>query len=494
MRDLDFSCGGLLPLIAPLEARPALRDDRSENWLTREDIRAASLRLAEQIASDRKRLIFVLCGNNCGTVIGFLAAAAAGHAIALIDPSLPADKLKGLVEAYEPELVLGTHDVSELLRDLTDASARWRSFESPGGDIEWMARHGGSPSVEINPALRLILSTSGTTGGQKYVRLSRNAIVANAAQIAEALDIGQDSTGIAHLPLHYAYGLSVVTSHLAAGGRVYLVTDSIGSPSFWAKISAAGGSHFPGVPFHYAALDAVLAQLGAGAVPDSVKVFTQAGGALYTRVQAEIHELATSRDGRFFVMYGQTEASPRMSTLQHSDFLRKVGSVGAALPGGRLSIVDDEGTPLPTNQVGAVVYEGPNVMMGYAMSRSDLSKGNELNGRLETGDLGRLDPDGFLYLVGRTKRFAKIAGNRLGLDEIENDLSTVCSVVCLDLGDEIAVIHDQESEAALISRIRELVGDYRIPVSSFSLLRTAQIPRGANGKVDYSQLRDRFGD
>jgi acyl-CoA synthetase (AMP-forming)/AMP-acid ligase II len=493
MRGLDFSCGGLLPLVAPLEARPALCDDRSENWLTREDLRIASLGLAEQIASDRKRLIFVLCGNNSQTVIGLLAAAAAGQAVALIDPSLPADKLKALVEAYEPELVFGTRDVRELLRDLTDASARWRSFESSGGDIEWMARRGGSPSVEINPSLQLILGTSGTTGGRKYVRLSREAIVANAAQIAEALDIGQDSAGIGHLPLHYAYGLSVITSHLAAGSRVYLMTDSIGSPSFWAKISAVGGSHFPGVPFHYAALDAALARLGASVVPDSVTVFTQAGGALSPRVQAEMHELATSRHGRFFVMYGQTEASPRMTTLQHSDFLRKAGSVGAALPGGRLSIVDERGTPLPADSVGAVVYEGPNVMMGYAISRSDLSKGDELKGRLETGDLGRLDPDGFLTLTGRTKRFVKIAGNRLGLDEIENDLSTVCPVACLDFGDQIAVIHEQESETALMSRIKELAGNYRIPASSFSLLRTGRIPRGANGKVDYAQLQDSLG-
>src|SRR5271165_3641310 len=249
MRDLDPSCGGLLPLIAPLEPGPAVRDDRSEIWLTREDVRAGSLRLAEQIVSDRKRLVFLLCGNNSATIVSLLAAAAAGHAIALIDPSLPEDKLKGLVEAYEPELVCGTHDVGELLRDLTDASARWRSFESPAGDIAWMARQGGSPSVDIDPALQLILSTSGTTGGRKYVRLSRDALVANAAQIAETLSIGEHSTGIAHLPLHYSYGLSVVTSHLAAGGRVYLMTDSIASPVFGSRSTTPGGRISLASPF-----------------------------------------------------------------------------------------------------------------------------------------------------------------------------------------------------------------------------------------------------
>ena len=286
--------------------------------------------------------------------------------------------------------------------------------------------------------------------------------------------------------MHYSYGLSVVTSHLTAGGRLCLINDSITSPSFWSKIGKVGGSHFPGVPFHYVA----LARLGAGIVPQSVKVFTQAGGALDLRVQTKIHEWATQRGGQFFVMYGQTEASPRMATLQHGDHSRKAGSVGVALAGGRLSIVDENGATLPADAIGTVVYEGPNVMLGYAMSRSDLGKGDEMKGRLETGDLGRLDAEGFLYLTGRAKRFAKIAGYRLGLDEIEKELFAVCPVACLDLGEKIAVAHEQESETALKSRIRELADTYKVPSSSFALRKVVQIPRAASGKIDYARLKD----
>jgi acyl-CoA synthetase (AMP-forming)/AMP-acid ligase II len=484
--DLDFSCGGLLPLIAPLEAAPSICDDRSDIWLTREEVRAASLRLAEQIASERKRLVFLFCGPNSETVISLLAAAAAGHATVLIDPSLPEDRMKGLIEAYQPELILGSRDFGEKMRAGADPTADWRSLKSGTGVIEWTARDAEPPSIAIDPALEVLLSTSGTTGSRKYVRLSRDGILANARQIAEALAIDEQSAGVAHLPLHYSYGLSVVTSHLAAGGRICFVNDSLTSPSFWSKIAKLGGTHFPGVPFHYAA----LARLGAGIVPDSIKVFTQAGGALDPRIQTKIHEWATQRGGRFFVMYGQTEASPRITTLQHDDFSRKAGSVGVALAGGRLSIVDDKGVALPPDAVGTVVYEGPNVMLGYAMSRSDLGKGDEMKGRLETGDLGRLDAEGFLYLTGRTKRFAKIAGYRLGLDEIEQELFAVCPVACLDLGEKIAVAHEQESETALKSRIRELAANYKVPSTSFALRRIAQIPRGASGKIDYAQLKD----
>jgi acyl-coenzyme A synthetase/AMP-(fatty) acid ligase len=486
MKDLDLSCGGLLPLIRRLEASPAVYDDCNNSWLTREELRRASLDLAKAIASDQKRLVFLLCGVNSETIVGLLAGAASGHATALIDPSVPEQLLKGLIESYQPELILGQRGSREKPPDLSSGKATVGSAQSRAGVVEWIASEGDPSRPPIDPTLQLLLSTSGTTGSQKYVRLSRDAVVANASQIAQALALDEASVGIAHLPLHYSYGLSVVTSHLTSGGRLCLVNDSVTSPSFWSKIEKVGGSHFPGVPFHYVA----LARLGAGLVPESVKVFTQAGGALDLRVQSKIRDWATQRAGQFFVMYGQTEASPRMATLQHADHSRKAGSVGVALAGGQFSIVDDHGAPMPADAVGAVVYEGPNVMSGYAMSRADLGKGDEMKGRLETGDLGRLDAEGFLYLTGRTKRFAKIAGYRLGLDEIEKELFSVCPVACLDLGEKIAVAHEQDSETALKARVRVLADSYKVPSSSFALRRVPEIPRASSGKIDYARLKD----
>src|SRR6202789_3212669 len=486
MKGLDQTCCRLLPLIPRLEASPAVYDDRNAGWLRREELRNASLDLAKTIASDRKRLAFLLCSVNSETIVGLLAAAAAGHATALIDPALPEHLMTGLVESYQPDLILGPQGSSDRLPAGTNDNATLGSAQSGAGVVEWIARESGSSFPPIDPALQLLLSTSGTTGSQKYVRLSREAVVANARQIAQALAIDERSVGIAHLPLHYSYGLSVVTSHLMSGGRLCLINDSITSPSFWSKIESVGGSHFPGVPFHYVA----LARLGASLVPDSVKTFTQAGGALDLRVQTKIREWAAQRGGQFFVMYGQTEAAPRMATLQHADHARKAGSVGVALAGGQFAIVDESGAMLPADAVGTVVYEGPNVMLGYAMSRADLGKSDEMNGRLETGDLGRLDIEGFLYLTGRTKRFAKIAGYRLGLDEIEKELFSVCPVACLDLGEKIAVAHEQESEMALKARVRELAGTYKVPSSSFALRKIVQIPRASSGKIDYARLKD----
>ena len=486
MNDLDLTCGGLLPLIGPIEAAPAVRDDRGEAWLTREQIRAASLQLAGQIASTRKQLVFLFCGASSETLIGLLAAAAAGHATALIDPSLAEDRLKGLIDAYQPELVLGARDFGEKLRAVADASADTRSLKSQAGVVEWIARDAETPSVPIDPALGLLLSTSGTTGSRKYVRLSRDAIVANARQIAGALAIDDVSVGVAHLPLHYSYGLSVVTSHLAVGGRVCLVNDAITSPSFWSKIGHAGGSHFPGVPFHYAA----LARLGAGLIPDSVKVFTQAGGALDPRIQAKIHDWAAQRGGRFFVMYGQTEASPRMTTLQHADFARKTGSVGVALAGGRLSIVDDQGrAPAGRRDRSGGLRRAQrhaglrDVQVRPWQRRRDEGPARNRRSRAPRRR-GISLPDGPRQALRQDRRIPARAGrDRTGAHR-------VCPVACLDFGDKIAVVHEQESETALKSRVRELAANYKVPSSSFALRKVEQIPRGASGKIDYARLKD----
>ena len=169
MRELDNSCSGLLPLIARLEPAPAARDDRRDVWLTRGEVRTASLALAEAIASERKRLVFLFCGNSCETLIGLLAAAAAGHAIALIDPSLAKGKLSALIEAYQPDLVVSTPDIGEKLSGQALGCGGWRSCESRAGVVEWAARDAGSAS-DINPALQVLLSTSGTTGSQAHLR------------------------------------------------------------------------------------------------------------------------------------------------------------------------------------------------------------------------------------------------------------------------------------------------------------------------------------
>src|ERR1700722_5205112 len=144
MNELDLSCGGLLPLIARLEAAPAVYDDGNNSWLTREELRNASLDLAKAIASEQKRLVFLLCGVNSETIVGLLAAAAAGHATALIDPSVHEQMMKVLIGSYQPELILGQPGPGEKLSDVGNGKATVSSARSRAGVVEWIAMESDS--------------------------------------------------------------------------------------------------------------------------------------------------------------------------------------------------------------------------------------------------------------------------------------------------------------------------------------------------------------
>jgi acyl-CoA synthetase (AMP-forming)/AMP-acid ligase II len=198
-----------------------------------------------------------------------------------------------------------------------------------------------------------------------------------------------------------------------------------------------------------------------------------------------------SRGGRFFVMYGQTEATARIAYVPPDRLPEKLGSAGIAIPGGRLR-VDPDGTesdrggpPTP----GEVVYEGPNVMLGYADGPADLAAGDELHGVLRTGDLGYLDDEGFLFLVGRSKRIAKVFGLRVNLDEVEVTLRAHGPAAVVGGDDSLWAFCAFGTEAELETLAGELARRYRLHPTALRLRRVDVVPTTAAGKIDYRQVQ-----
>ena len=339
----------------------------------------------------------------------------------------------------------------------------------------------------VYPAAALLLSTSGTTGSSKFVRLPLAAVVANARQIATALRIASNDVALGHLPIHYSYGLSVVTSHLEVGAAVHLTALSFTQPGFWQDVATARATHLPGVPFHYMFLArGALRSL----VPACVTSFTQAGGALPVPTRQHIHDAVDGRGGRFYVMYGQTEAAPRIATLDHADFPAHPGSVGCVMAGGHLRIVGEQGADVAPGEEGEVVYSGPNAMAGYASTREDLTAPDLPLPSIRTGDRGVLDQQGFLTLRGRDQGFAKVGGLRLSLDDMAARLAPFSDVALLPGDDRVYVFHAAAADGDLKPHIRNLALDYAIPVGCFALHALPDIPRHASGKVDYRRLRE----
>lgn len=315
---------------------------------------------------------------------------------------------------------------------------------------------------QVHPDLALLLTTSGSTGDPKLVRLSRGGVLANAGQVADSLGITGDDVAITTLPLFYSYGLSVLHSHLLRGATVILERTGIMRKDFWAAVNEHGVTSMAFVPSQYEMLRRL--RFDPAKYP-SVRTLTQAGGRLRTELVTEF-----AAKSRLFVMYGQTEAGPRMACLPPSATREKPGSVGVAMPGGAFAIEDGE-----------VVYRGPNVMMGYAETAADLARGDDQGGVLRTGDLGRLDDDGFLFITGRIKRIGKVFGVRINLDDVEREFP----VAAVAGDDKLHVFTVGEDTRALRSKIADWLGTHHTGVDVRAVEALPLLP---NGKTDYRAL------
>lgn len=431
--------------------------------------------LSHELERRRPRLSFLLTEDPALDAARLLLFLHHRTPLALIDPGIGPGRFHAMLSAYEPEFVLGCTDPKMIASDYVQVE------ELPSAWSRTPSR------VDPHPDLALLLSTSGSTGSPKFVRLSHANIKINAQQITETLDIDTSMRAALVLPLHYSFGMSVVTSHALAGATLVAPSEGVMSQSFWTQVSAASVTFLPGVPQSLAMLERLdFARLK----PPTIKVLAQAGGKLPDESIRYFHDVMSTASGRFHVMYGQTEASPRIACLPANSLPAKLGSVGIAVPGGHIEIVDEHDCAVDPLATGEIRYSGPNVMMGYAEELEDLAVGDVQGDSLKTGDLGFLDHDGYLYLTGRTKRIAKIASARVSLDEVEAEATQLAgSPVAVLPGalDGISVIVEGSPEAADALR-RTLARVLRVPPAMIRSLSIDQLPLLSSGKIDYLRL------
>jgi acyl-CoA synthetase (AMP-forming)/AMP-acid ligase II len=421
--------------------------------VTYADLAARVAARAEELGATR-RLVLLEAGNDVDSVVTFLAALAGGHPVLVAAPG-DTDRHADLVDRYRPDVV---HRSGGTLREVR-----------PGTEHH------------LHPDLAVLLSTSGSTGSPKLVRLSRANVVANARSIASYLGIRETDRAITSLPLHYCYGLSVLTSHLVSGAAVVLTELSVADACFWDLVDESRATSLAGVPYTFELLEA--AGFRERVVP-SLRYLTQAGGRMDPARVREYAELGRRRGWDLFVMYGQTEATARMAFLPPDLAVEHPDVVGIPIPGGafRLDAVGRDGA----DGVGELVYSGPNVMMGYALDPGDLARGAELT-ELRTGDLGRRRDDGLWEIAGRLGRHAKLFGLRLDLDRVERvlaDEGRPARVLAHD--DRLWVFTDRPRAAERTRRsVLDLTG---LPASAVRVVRLDTLPRTPAGKPDYAAL------
>ena len=455
----------------------ALVDD-ARTW-TYEELAHAGESIAQAIGG--RTLAFIACTNTVGCIAGYTGMLDAGIAPLMVGADLDMQLLHGLADVYAPTHIWAptaqADDFPGYRKDFSFESYTLLVSEDPR-------------DAELHDDLALLMSTSGSTGTPKLVRLSAENLLSNARSIVEYLGITADERAITSLPLHYVYGLSVLNTHLLMGASLALTELACYTGSFWKFFKKTGCTSFAGVPFMYEMLDKL--KFANKTAPEGLKTMTQAGGKLSPALQEKFTAFAQREGLDFFVMYGASEATARMAYLPPDHAAEKPGSMGIPIPQGRFEIVDVDGSVIDAaNTPGELVYYGPNVSLGYALERSDLSKGDENAGRLPTGDIAMRDEDGFYYVVGRLKRFIKMLGKRMNLDDVERllkeQLDTV-DVACAGKDDllKVFVLDDD-----LIQPARDVVtGRLDVNPRMLEVFVIDEIPKSSSGKTLYAKLND----
>lgn len=422
-------------------------------------------------------LAFCLCKNSVGSLVGYLSFLQSSVPAVMLDGDKGADVIQSLIDIYHPQyLWLPTSRIVEF--DGASVVTEIEDYALLQYDV---------PIHEIHQDVVLMLTTSGSTGSPKFVKLTAKNLLSNAESIAEYLEITSDERPITSLPMYYSYGLSVINSHLLKGATLLLTNKAVIQKEFWTFVKEQGATSIAGVPYTYEMLRRL--RFFRMDLP-ALKTMTQAGGKLNDILVKDFVEQAQATGRRFIVMYGQTEATARMSYTPPEKALEKSASIGIAIPGGTFSIIDMEGKEITsTDMDGELVYKGPNVSMGYTECVADLAKGDENNGELHTGDIAHFDVDGYFYITGRLKRFVKVWGNRCNLDATEQlvkaGVTTECA--CVGVDDLITIFVTQEGLEQDIKSF--LLSKTGLNVRAFSVKVIDEIPKNTSGKTQYAELQ-----
>ncbi|RUS02447.1 AMP-binding protein [Pectobacterium polaris] len=350
-------------------------------------------------------LVFLFSENTFGSLIGYVGFLSHGIVPLILDKDLDKELCEHLLSTYRPAYLWRPQGEEGLAQDTIFSLENYELVPT------------GLEHCPLHQDLALLVSTSGSTGSPRLVRQSYRNILSNACSIAEYLGISSQERPVLNLPMNYVYGLSIINSHLLQGATLLLTTRSIMQREFWSFIKEYEASSLSGVPYTYEMLKKL--RFMSMKLP-ALKTLTQAGGKLLPELHGEFARYAQDTGRAFIVMYGAAEATSRMGYLPAEKALEKCGSMGIPIPGGRFDIIDENGDSVERDDyVGELVYYGSNVTLGYAECGADLQLGDERGGRLNTGDMVKRDQDGCYYVVGRKKRFLKIFGNRVGLDEVE---------------------------------------------------------------------------
>ena len=422
-----------------------------------------------------RELIFCLCENRVGALAGFLALYDCKDVCLLLSAHIDKTLLNALDDTYSPSYYW-----------MPETKASEFVYEVVYSYKGYVLAKTRKKAPAMHPDLSMLMTTSGTTGSPKLVRHKYGNIESNAKNVAKVFGWTENERGIIDLPMQYTMGLNVINSHLYAGATVLLIEANLMSPKYWSFIKEQKGSNFTGVPFSYEILNRLrFARMD---LP-YLTTLAEGGGKLSDSLFKTFADYAVEKGKRFFATFGTTETSARLAFLPPEQAATHIGSIGHAIPEGKLILVDENGQEITESDVeGELRYEGPNVTMGYGTRIEDLRKGDEFCGVYETGDIAKKDADGFFYIVGRKKRFLKLFGLRVSLDQSEKIITEHFGIECACTGDD-SKMRIFIAKQGLSEEVKKLISEKTGLIStSFEVYEIDTIPRFESGKINYREL------
>lgn len=457
----------------------------------------------------------ILCENSIEYVIAYFASFAAGLITVPVDTSLAPDKIRYILKDCDARVLFAQGKFRRHLAGIVDGLDNLQtvicdqSMEKLNIPYEKKLMSDLMPdNLTVAPPSKIthdpgttdhdlaaFFYTSGSTGVSKGVMLSHKNLVSNTLATVEYLRLQPGETVMTILPFYYIYGNSLLLTHIACGGAVVIDNRFMYPEVVLDEMEARQVSGFSGVPSHFMILlnQSTFSQRKL----KHLRYFTQAGGAMAPEVIRQV--MSVFPDKELWIMYGQTEASPRVTYLPPEKLSEKLGSIGIEVPGVTVEILDESGNPVLTGETGEIVASGDNIMLGYLNQPEETAQVLK-NGKLYTGDLARQDKDGYIYITGRRREIIKAGGNRVSAKEVEERIlehEAVAEVAVFGVPDDVlgeaikAVVVLQEGESLESKNIQTFVQQklavHKVPkYVSF----TTELPKLNSGKVNKLLLKE----
>ena len=393
---------------------------------------------------EKNSLILIIVENSIDSIISYLSSINSINSTTIIlDSSFQNESILNTIKKFKPKYIFLPKKIKfNKYEKITSKFQELKNYEVFLTNFKKQKK---------NNKNFILLTTSGTTQASKFVRISRDNIIHNTKKIIQFLKINKKHTTITTMPMGYSYGLSIMNTHLYIGGKIILNNKSIFEKDFWLNFKKYKINSFGGVPFFYKLLKKInFSNINL----KYLSYMTQAGGKLDNQDLKYFGNYCKKNRKKFYVMYGQTEASPRMTILRWENFFDKIGSIGKPFIGSKFKIINKKFETSIGEVIGELEYYGKNCCLGYANNFADLKLSDKNKGKITTGDIGYRDKDSFYFITGRKKRFIKIFGNRIDLSEIENFMTKQkIKVKCVVKDDKLIVLKKKNYADDLIANL-----------------------------------------